>query len=119
MREWGDDEDVGIKVYVGSDWAKAADRKSTSGGVVVFGGVAVKHWSRSQASRALSAGEAEYYALATGCTEGLGVQSLLMDLGWQAKVKVLTDSTIAKAVASRRGLGKLRHVELKFLWVQE
>eukprot|EP00974_Lingulodinium_polyedra_P062269 6012536-Lingulodinium_polyedra.AAC.1 len=38
MREWGGDEDVGIKVD--SDWAKAADRKSTSGGVVVFGGVA-------------------------------------------------------------------------------
>ena len=30
-----------------------------------------------------------------------------------------TDSTTAKAVAGRRGLGKLRHVELKFLWVQE
>jgi len=119
MKEWNDDEDIRLDVFVDSDWAKAADRKSTSGGVVTFGGIAVKHWSRSQKSRALSVGEAEYYALVTGCAEGLGIQSLLQDLGWRAEVKVWTDSTTAKAVASRRGLGKLRHVELKFLWVQE
>ena len=61
--------------------------------------------------------------MVTGCAEGLGLQALLQDLGWQAGVKawtkVWTDSTAAKAVAGRRGLGKLRHVELKFLWVQE
>ena len=44
---------------------------------------------------------------------------MLQDLGWKSAVKVWTDSTTAKAVAGRRGLGKLRHVELKFLWVQE
>ena len=119
MREWEDDERVEVEVYVDSDWAKGADRKSTSGGVVVFGGVAVKHWSRTQASRALSVGEAEYYALVTGCAEGLGMQSVLTDLGVQAGVRIWTDSSTARAVASRRGLGKLRHVELKFLWVQE
>ena len=119
MREWEDEEEVKVEVFVDSDWAKDASRKSTSGGVLVFGGVAVKHWSRVQKSRALSVGEAEYYALVTGCAEGLGLQSLLQDLGWRATVKVWTDSATAKAVAGRRGLGKLRHVELKFLWVQE
>ena len=79
----------------------------------------MKHWSRTQKSRALSVGEAEYYAVVTGCAEGLGLQSLLQDLGWETGVKVWTDSSTAKAVAGRRGLGKLRHVELKFLWVQE
>ena len=59
MREWDDNEEIGIDVFVDSDWAKAADRKSTSGGMIVFGGVAVKHWSRTQRSRALSSGEAE------------------------------------------------------------
>ena len=87
--------------------------------MAVFGGVAVKHWSRTQKSRALSVGEAEYYAIVTGCAEGLGLQSLLQDLGWKTKVKMRTDSSTAKAVSSRRGLGKLRHVELTFVWVQE
>ena len=30
-----------------------------------------------------------------------------------------TDSTAGKSVVSRRGLGKMRHVELKYLCVQE
>ena len=34
-------------------------------------------------------------------------------------MQVWTDSSTAKAVTGRRGLGKLRHVELKWLWVQD
>ena len=82
-------------------------------------GVGVKHWSRTQKARALSSGEAEYYAMVTGCAEGLGLQSLAEDLGWKVEVRIWTDSSTAKAVANRRGLGKLRHVELKWLWVQD
>ena len=119
MREWGEQEEVEIDVYVDSDWAKSGDRKSTSGGLVALGGVGVKHWSRAQRSRALSVGEAEYYALVTGSAEGLGLRSLMQDLGWDVPVKIWTDSSTAQSVASRRGLGKLRHVELRFLWVQE
>lgn len=61
-------------------------------------GAEVKHWSRTQKARALRSGKAEYYAMVTGGAEGL---------------RVWTDSSAAKAVANRRGLGKLRHVELK------
>ena len=117
----GEEEQLEIVVYVDSDWAGSAERKSTSGGLVVIGGAAIKHWSRTQKTRALSVGEAEYYAVVSGSAEGLGVQSLAKDLGWDmaVKVKVKTDSSTAKAVAGRRGLGKLRHVELKYFWVQE
>ena len=117
----GSERRIEVEVYVDSDWAGSSDRKSTSGGLVVIGGAAIKHWSRTQRTRALSSGEAEYYAVVTGSVEWLGVQSLAKDLGWEmgVKVKVKTDSTAAKAVATRRGLGKLRHIELKFLWVQE
>ena len=82
-------------------------------------GVGVKHWSRTQKARALSSCEAEYSAMATGCAEGLGLQSLGKDLGWKAEVRIWTDSSAAKAIGNRRGLGKLRHVELKWLWVQD
>ena len=119
MSEWDDGEEVKVEVYVDSDWAKESSRKSTSGGMLVVGGVGVKHWSRTQATRALSVGEAEYYAITTGCKEGLGMQSLLRDMGWEAEVVIWSDSSTAKGIASRRGLGKMRHVELRYLWVQE
>ena len=34
-------------------------------------------------------------------------------------MKVHTDSIAAKAISNRRGLGKVRHVDVKFLWVQQ
>ena len=52
-----------IEVYVDSDWAGCRrSRKSTSGGVILFGGAAVEGWSSNQRVIALSSGEAEYYA---------------------------------------------------------
>ena len=68
---------------------------------------------------AQSSGEAEYYALVRACSEGLGMQSVMRDLGWGAKTVVHIDSSAAKSVASRTGLGKSRHMEFKFLWAQE
>ena len=114
-----DDEKVKVDVYVDSDWASGWSRKSTSGGMLTVNCVGVKHWSRTQKAKALSSGEAEYYAMVTGCAEGLGMQSLAEDLGWKADIWLWTDSSAAKAIGNRRGLGKLRHAELKWLWVKD
>ena len=75
------EEVVVVDVHVDSDWASGRERKSTSGGVAMVDGVAIKHWSRTQKSRALSVAEAEYYAIVTGSAEGLGIQALARDLG--------------------------------------
>ena len=47
------------------------------------------------------------------------MQSMMTDLGLRAPVRVWTDCNVAKALASRRGFGKNRHVELKFLCLQK
>ena len=39
--------------------AKGPERKSTSGGVMMMNGTVVEHWSRTQATPALSTAEAE------------------------------------------------------------
>ena len=108
-----------IEVYVDSDWAGARNRKSTSGGVVLVGGAPVKSWSRTQKVRALSSGEAEFYAIVSGVAEGLGMMTLAADLGWRSEVVLWTDSNAAKGICGRKGLGKLRHMETKWLWVQD
>ena len=82
------------------------ERISTSVGMMMISGTVVKHWSRTQATRALSTAEAEYYAVVTGAAEGLGMQWVMADLGLSAQVRIWTDSNAAKAIASRRGLGK-------------
>ena len=50
---------------------------------------------------------------------GLGHQSLMSDLGVTLPVVAWTDSSAALGIASRSGLGKLRHLETHTLWLQE
>ena len=41
------------------------------------------------------------------------------EMGIKLRVRVSTDASAAKGIASRRGLGKIRHVEIHQLWVQD
>ena len=54
-----------------------------------------------------------------GCFIFIGAQSLLADLGTQTAVHMYTDSSAAKGIASRRGLGKVRHIEVNQLRLQD
>ena len=38
---------------------------------------------------------------------------------FEFKLRIWVDSNTAKAITSRLGLGKVRHLEVKYLWVQE
>ena len=78
----------------------------------------VKTWSSTQTAIAQSSGEAEYYALVRAAAEGLGMQSVMHDLGWKMRVRLWVDSSAVKSIASRIGLGRVRHLEVKFLWLQ-
>ena len=68
----------------------------------------------------LSSGEAEYYACVRGGAALLGMRALLEDWGLttQGVLRLKTDSSAAKGFASRRGLGKQRHVSTRYLWLQ-
>ena len=41
------------------------------------------------------------------------------DLGLDMKGRVYTDSSAAKGITNRRGLGKTKHIDTTYLWVQE
>lgn len=93
-----------IDVYTDTDFAGCVQtRKSTSGGVIMFGSHMVKSWSSTQGVISLSSGEAEYYGLVKGAAQGLGVKSMLKELGVQVGVCVKTDASAAKGIALRRG----------------
>ena len=85
----------------------------------MVGGAQVKHWSKTQSTIALSSGEAELVGIGSGCAQGLGMQSLAADMGWQLKLSVHSDATAAIGIAKRRGLGKIRHLHCTDLWIQE
>ena len=109
-----------LEVYVDTDHAGCLEtRKSTSGGVILHGCHGVKTWSATQQVIALSSGEAEYYGMVKGAGNALGLSGVFCDLGIKYEIVLYTDSSAAKGISSRRGLGKLRHVELNELWLQD
>ena len=78
----------------------------------------LKSWSVNQQHVALSSGEAEYYGLVRGVSQALGAKAVLKDLGIEIGIQALVDASAAVGIACRRGLGKVRHIELDQLWLQ-
>ena len=109
-----------IVVWSDTDFAGCKyTRKSTSGGAIMLGGHCVKSWSSTQAKIALSSGEAEYSGIVKATSEGMGIQSMMKDLGYDFKLIVHTDSSAAVGIGNRHGLGKVKHMDIKELWIQE
>ena len=110
-----------ISVFCDSDWGgDRLSRKSTIGGAICLGQHCVKTWSSTQGAIALSSAEAEFYALIDGVLRAKWANTVLRELGCPVSpvARVFTDSAAAKSFVSRRGLGKMRHLEIRDLWLQ-
>ena len=79
----------------------------------------IKGWSSTQAGIALSSAEAELGAMTKAMAETMGIGNMIQDLGRSMKGVVYADSSAALAIADRKGSGKLRHINIRVLWIQE
>ena len=94
-------------------------RRSTSGGVARLGSHIVKCYSKTQSVVALSSAEAELTGLCQAAGEGLGLQAICRDLGLEVELRVHSDSSAAIGICRRRGLGRVRHLAVADLWLQD
>ncbi len=85
----------------------------------MFGSHCIKTYSQTQETIALSSGESEFYGIVKAATMGLGMRGLMEDVGMTVEVQANTDSSAAKSITSRKGSGRVRHVEVRDMWVQE
>ena len=79
----------------------------------------IGHWCRTQQAIALSSCEAELNGICKAATEGLGARNLTIEMGLDEEVEIRTDASAAVGVVQRQGAGKIKHLEVKQLWVQE
>ena len=107
-----------IDVYADSDWAQDPDRKSVSCVVTMHGKHCLRVQVATQTAPALSSGEAEFVAQVKGGSTAIGMRSMIRDMGGQVSIDLHTDSTAGKGIASRVGLGKVRHLDTGLLWLQ-
>ena len=116
---WQGDE-TEVTGYSDSDWAGCrVTGKSTSGGAIMIGSHFIKGWSRTQNHVTLSSAEAELIALVKCTAETLGMCALMRDWGQEKSSVLYADSSAALAIAKRKGAGKLRHIHISALWIQD
>jgi hypothetical protein len=58
------------------------------------------------------------HGIAKGIQNAIGFQAMAKDISMTRKIRVHSDATAAIGIARRRGLGKLRHLDVEDLWVQ-
>lgn len=112
-------KELAIEVYTDSNWVASSDGRSTSGGAIYLSGFLISTWARTQHAVTLSSCEAELIAANTGATESMMVKSVLQELGEEASVRVLVDNKGCVDFVHRTGLGRMRHIRLRQLWLQE
>ena len=107
-----------MDIHVDADWAGCpSTRKSTTGFVIYILGTPVSFGSRTQATIALSSAESELDAICTGTSEGLRLKMFLQESGLASKVniRIHTDSTPGKSIATRQGTSKkAKHIDIRF-----
>jgi hypothetical protein len=108
-----------ILVYSDASWGSEAGRKSISGGIVAWRGVPLSFWSRTQAIIAQSTAEAELLALSLAVNESRLAQSLLRELGFEVIPRLYCDSTAAVALTARTGPGRIKHIDIRHLALQQ
>ena len=86
-----------------------------------FGSHTIKSRITNQAVVALSSGEAECYSMVKGASNIIRLETLMEDLGCRTSGRpaVYSDASAAIGIANRLGAGKVRHIEVCQLWVQD
>ena len=106
--------------YSDSDYAGDQEsRRSVSCVWVELDSVPICAYSRQQSIIATSSAEAEYYAMSGAAVELLGISSLLTELRIEHHVILRSDSSSGRSLANRRGFGRMKHIDVKCLWLQE
>ena len=109
-----------VDVFSDSDWAWCTKtQRSTSSSYVMLGGHLLAASATTQNVVATSSGEPEFYALTKSASRALSAVAVAADMSEVVEPRVRVDATVSKAIASRRGVGRVRHLHTQVLWVQE
>ena len=111
-----------LEVFTDGTWASChGTRRSASCAVLALNGSVVYSYSRRQKVVSLSSGEAEYYAAASGASEGVYLKNIVQFLtGKPVRLVLRCDSQAARGMIQRQGVqGRVKHISLKVLWLQD
>ena len=128
-REWGHKLELDRRAAPGlcyvdmySDTNYAPDdgtRRAMSCGVIMVDGVAYHCYAKRQAVQSTSSGEAEFYGASSVAMDGRLIWHLMEWLGYEVIPTLYVDSAAAKGMLLRDGVGAVKHLDVRSLWVQQ
>ena len=86
---------------------------------LIFGRALFETSTCTQQVTALSSGESEFYGVLRGSACALQVRHVLLDMNTEMEVEILTDSSAARGMLRLSRSGRVKHLEARWLWVQE
>ena len=116
-------EDYTLEIYSDSDWAKhKTTRRSVSAGYLFMFGNLLYSSSRSQKALALSSCEAEVYAGTSATSDAILMHHCIcfcVGPNVSVSVKLALDNAAGRSFFHRSGVGRVRHISLRVLWMQQ
>ena len=109
-----------IRAVTDANWAGELEGlRSTSCGWIYCGDHLLETYSSTQQIVALSTAESEYISITKGAAHALEVFSAMVEYGLTLKVVCETDASAGRAMATSRGVGRVRHLDARLLWRQQ
>ncbi|CAE7512794.1 GIP [Symbiodinium sp. CCMP2592] len=101
--------------------AATASRKSVSSCAILWDNMLLYAHSKTQKTISLSSAESEYNSLVSAAAEGIFLSACIRFLlpDYTLEQICLVDNSACRALACRQGVGKMRHISGKLLWLQQ
>eukprot|EP00435_Cladocopium_sp_Y103_P022434 s2582_g5.t1 len=114
-------EETILEVFTDSDWASdKTSRRSVSGATMFVGGCLLFSSSRTQKLVSLSSAEAEDYSCSSSASHAIVLARLIAWMtGFKVTIQLHTDSSDARGILQRQGVGRVRHLSCRILWLQD
>ena len=110
-----------LETFTDSDWSgNKRNRRLMSCASYFINNTCLFTTCRTQKVVSLSSSEAEYYSLVSGAADALFIKAVLQFLLEKPIVlSMRLDNQAAKQLSHKQGCGKIRHMEGRYLWLQE
>ncbi|CAK0811260.1 unnamed protein product, partial [Prorocentrum cordatum] len=112
--------EVKLQLFTDADFATCKEtRRAMTCGITKLDGVHFAALARRQGVQSASSGEAELYGATSVVMDGKLVKNMLEWLGYEVAWELGIDSSAAKAMINREGVGKVKHLDVRALWIQQ
>ena len=109
-----------LDVYGESDLAaKETERKSSSCVVIKLGPSVLETSSTTHGVISLSSGEPEMYAANEAGACGIQLQQFLTEVVFPLPLRLSLDSAAPRGMMTRRGSGRVKHLDITALWCEQ